>query len=65
MKWAFLALAALFPFGDATHEPIPAPTRWQQPAERLPRPDAAGVCPGAFEAWTYDREHGAICVRRA
>ena len=65
MKYLLVALAALFPFGDTTHEPRPALTRWQQPAERLPRPDVYGDCPGAFEAWQWDVKHATICVRRA
>jgi hypothetical protein len=65
MKWLLIACSMLLPTGDTDRDPRPAPTRWQQPAERLPRPDADGDCPGSFEAWVYDKRRGAICVRRA
>lgn len=65
MKYLLVACAALFPIGDATHEPRPVPARWSGGrADRIPLPKL-GVCPGGFEAWTYDKRRGAICVRRA
>ena len=65
MKWIFIACAALFPIGGATHEPRQAPARWSGARDdRIPLPEL-GVCPGSFEAWSYDRRRGKICVRRA
>lgn len=65
MKWLLVTCSMLLPTGDTDREPRPAPTRW--PGERYDRAPLPrlGVCPGSFEAWTYDKRSGAICIRRA
>jgi hypothetical protein len=66
MKYALVALSLLLPAEDAAHNPRPAQARWSGGrADRIPLPDPGGACPGGFEAWSYDRKRGAICVRRA
>lgn len=65
MKWLCLILALLLPAESAIYEPRQSPAHWPGGrADRIPRPEA-GVCPGGFEAWRYDKQRAAICVRRA
>ena len=65
MKYLVVACILLFPPESSTREPRQAPARWSGKADdRVPLP-RLGICPGGFEAWSYDGKRGEICVRRA